>query len=906
MKKLHWLNLAEYASAIGLGVGAVASVVTRQMLYTSAPISFLVLLNLASRRRFEQMAEKNTAIAFAELDQKVAKHVELLNQQILSMPTPETVGNVRKSLLRKDRESLERVAGEIKKIRQEMNQRLHTLEDQSLTLAREDVSKLQDQYGNLSEALGTVTAHLHRLSSSVGLDNLGTEISQLKTEVSQIQTNLQSLSDQTKPSLTSLQDQVNHLNRQFQKMPPPFDSTALKNEVAELIKMVSDLVPKRDWNAVVAEIQALHRQQESQAQVEDDLRQSITTLSQQIQMPAAPPDVTRLKEQIRRLEQQVQKIPPPVDISAIEQRVEELIQAANNAPRDVVPKRDWTVLVAQFKALHQQQKTQSQLGDRLRDEIKALHKQMKELPGRSQVRTQVEEMLRHQLLEINQQLDDLRKQDRSEQSPLFNKSGSSSRNTSRRKMRRRSQPNAEKQNGNHLVTLTNGNNHDQPNLSDLSQSTITDVPIEPIRTQEEFQGRIEDMLRRELQDINHQLQSLPNTPEYEFVLDVGVSEEEDESDESDFREDEAIPVDPLRQLSEGIINNRDVLEAALSQTKEHLVLIWPWSRQCDMDDDLEDQFRHYLETGRRLDLGWCHLANRNEERFLSSIMQRWNTNSQERRMLQDTLQRFLKLKREFPDRFQFQILGAIENFLVSDQSFAVLGVDNVLVTQDILPDLEVKLRTTDPDVIQRLLDRFETLDLDPDDLEAHWNRAVTRHDLGDRPGALSDLSHIIESNGNDAAAYNHRGTVRYDLKDLRGALADFNQSIQLNPSQVAAYCNRGLLRVEANDLQGAIADYSMAIQAHPDAAIAYFYRGMAYQKQKNLPNAIKDYTEALQLAPDSAVAHYHRAIVSQKVGDRDMATTDFATAADLFQHQGSETNAEKALRSLQKLQAIAS
>jgi hypothetical protein len=94
LKKRHWLDLAEYASLLGLGVGSVASFLSTQFLYTSAPLSLLVLLNLANRRRLEQVNEQNTTIALAAVDQRFTRQVELLNQQVQALPTVEQVGSL--------------------------------------------------------------------------------------------------------------------------------------------------------------------------------------------------------------------------------------------------------------------------------------------------------------------------------------------------------------------------------------------------------------------------------------------------------------------------------------------------------------------------------------------------------------------------------------------------------------------------------------------------------------------------------------------------------------------------------------------------------------------------------------------------------------------------------------------
>jgi tetratricopeptide (TPR) repeat protein len=268
------------------------------------------------------------------------------------------------------------------------------------------------------------------------------------------------------------------------------------------------------------------------------------------------------------------------------------------------------------------------------------------------------------------------------------------------------------------------------------------------------------------------------------------------------------------------------------------------------------------------------------------------------------LHQLLHLKRTYPANFQFKILGTSENFLVSDQTFAVLGIADALKTNTAFPELQLKLKTREPEAIQRLINRFDDPALEADDLVSHWNRGVTRHDLGDKTGAIADYTQILNHSAEDAITYNYRGIAHYDAGNSPNAIADLTQSIQLNPQQVAAYCNRGFIRAEQSDLTGAIADYTQATQNRPDWAIAYLYRGMAWQKLERYQEAIADYSEATDLTPNSAVARYYRGLAWQKLGNYVGAIVDLEAAATLFAARGSRTNAQKAQKNLIKLRHL--
>ena len=823
----------------------------------------MVVLNFANRRRLESMTQQDVATALNQLDQKVSQNLAAVHEQMLALPTIEAVGNVRKSILRKNREAIEQLAGGVKQMQKDMQQRLSAIERRNEDLNAEQLVQIAEQYKALSDALGQVTVQVHRLSNAVNAEGMDNEIAQLRADIGQLQLNLQKLSDQTRPTLTSMQDQVNHLNRQFQKLPPPFDSSALKQEVSELIKMVSDLVPKREWSALVAEVQALHRQQEMQSQVDDVMRQELRSLTAKLEhhSPAAPVDLSGIRQQLQEMEQRLDSLPPPMDVSGLSNTVDRLVKTVKTTVRDTVPRKDWTTLTTQLHNLQQQQQQQQQTAQTLREELQNLNQRLQDVPGTPQVRSHVEHMLRDQLQELGQQLHrQLRQHASRHVRPMMTLPTNG--------------------NGDHAMPIAHSDSDDAENL-------------EPVRTQEEFQSRIESMLRQELQDINQELQALPDGADYEFVFEMEPSATS------------ATPETPLTEPvpTEAIANNRATLEAALAQTQERLILIWPWSSQCDLDEALLGQFEAMLERGCQLDLGWCHIADRTVPRFFSAINQRWAINPLEQGSLQHTLQQFLQLKRRYHEHFQFKILGTIENFFVSDQQYAVVGINDTLITQTAFPDLELKLRTTDPEVVQRLMRRFDDNTLNPHDLDAHWNRAVTRHDLGDKAGALADFNHVLRLNPDDPLVYNFRAAVHYDLGDKAAALQDLDQALELDSHQAAVFSNRGLLKAEKGDQHGAIADYSSAVWCNPSLAIAFFYRGLSYQKIGNATAALTDYNEAIRLAPDAAIAYYHRAAISQKLGDRTTAMSDFEQASQLFEARGSHGNAQRARASLEKLRA---
>ena len=866
-KKRHWLDIAEYASLVGLGVGSVASFATSQVVYASAPISLLVLLNLANRNRFEQETQSNLAIAVNDIDQRLAQHVELLNQQILSLPTPEMMGSLKKSMLTRNRELSETLSAEMKQIQQDLQNRLDSLQQRDIEGIRGEVRQLRDYYNQLCDSMVQMTTRLHQVSPSARVDELDSAIAQLRSEAAHLQTSLQILSDQTKPTIHSLQEQVNRLHSQFHKLPTPFDASALRQEVTELIRVVADLVPRREWTTLVTEMQALYYQQAAQSEAEEGLRRKLQDLTQQLQNRPTRDSLTSLQQQIGHLNRQVQKLPSPFDPTSLKQELAKLLTVVTQ----MVPRRDFSGLVTQVNTLQQQQEFQEKLEETLHLELDSLNQQLQSLiaePADHPESAQHPEPAQH---------------------PKSAQYGEQTATATG------SLPTAASLN----PATSSPPKEFESRLEEMLQRELgrIDRQLLVLPTSTEFQHQVETTLRQAIQDLNQQMGSFVTGPHYEFVLDFKSALPA----EGDTRSAQASQRLLAEHPSLRVPDSRQVLEDALETSEHRLIIILPWSSRCSLNDELMQRLERFFQHNRHLDLGWCYLADRETPRFLSAINQRWQVHPLKMGKLQDTLQKLLQIKRRYPAQFQFKILGTRENFLVSDDRYAVLGIDDALSATTLVPNLELKLRTDDPAIIQQLTQRFDQPTLNLQDVAAYWNRAATRYDLGDKQGALDDFDHILQASPDDALAYNFRGLVRYDLGDGAGAIADFGQALQLQPQQAAAYCNRAYIRTELGDPLGAIADYTAALQIQPDCAIAFFFRGMACQKVGDLRRAIADYSEAIQLAPPAPTPYYYRGLARPRVGDIAGAIADLETALELFTAQDHEANARKVFNSLQKL-----
>ncbi|MDC1492786.1 tetratricopeptide repeat protein, partial [Flavobacteriaceae bacterium] len=62
---------------------------------------------------------------------------------------------------------------------------------------------------------------------------------------------------------------------------------------------------------------------------------------------------------------------------------------------------------------------------------------------------------------------------------------------------------------------------------------------------------------------------------------------------------------------------------------------------------------------------------------------------------------------------------------------------------------------------------------------AYYNRGISKHNLKDYYGAISDYNKAIELDPNLALAYNNRAISKYFINDLKGACEDAKKSASL-------------------------------------------------------------------------------------------------------------------------------
>lgn len=350
--------------------------------------------------------------------------------------------------------------------------------------------------------------------------------------------------------------------------------------------------------------------------------------------------------------------------------------------------------------------------------------------------------------------------------------------------------------------------------------------------------------------------------------------------------------------SDPVASTRAVLQEALRSAQSRIIVVFPYPDRATLDQELLQNFQAFLERGGRLDIGWGHLSDGQAIQQARLIYDR-ETSSIAKPNLKQMLQQLTQLKRNYPEQFRFKVLGTTENFLVCDSTYGVLGIHPIATASVAFPEIALGVRTQNQTVIQGLIDRFDHPVLDSNDITAYLNRAMTRHEMGDRRGAIDDYSTVLEIDVNHDIAYNNRALIHFELGNYADAIADLNQAVKSNSD--IAYCNRGRVWAQIGEKNRAMEDFRSAIQIAPDFAHTYLQRGLAWMKFEHPLDAIDDFTTVIEMDTQNAVAYFHRGLARSKVSDKMGALRDLREAAWMFSAQGDHLRYQHAIAAINKL-----
>ncbi len=145
------------------------------------------------------------------------------------------------------------------------------------------------------------------------------------------------------------------------------------------------------------------------------------------------------------------------------------------------------------------------------------------------------------------------------------------------------------------------------------------------------------------------------------------------------------------ELVLGREQSRQALLEALASVEDRLILVCPWLCHHGFDLEIQNQLENLLIKGVTIEIGYGKLSDIEKGKLTGFFY--------------NTLKQATFLANKYPN-FKLKLIGTHEKYLVCDLSFAMLGSHNFL-TSGVGEEREIGMRTTDPNLIEKLIERYE-------------------------------------------------------------------------------------------------------------------------------------------------------------------------------------------------------
>lgn len=159
---------------------------------------------------------------------------------------------------------------------------------------------------------------------------------------------------------------------------------------------------------------------------------------------------------------------------------------------------------------------------------------------------------------------------------------------------------------------------------------------------------------------------------------------------------------------------------------------------------------------------------------------------------------------------------------------------------------------------QSLIASQKSLQLNPQDAEAHNNLGVLLQEKGRFDEAEKSYRKAIELKPAYAEAYNNLGNILKKEVKLDEAETCYKKAIRIKPDYAEAYNNLGVLHKEQGKVKETEANYAQAIELKPNYVRAHYNLGVLLQELGRLEEAEASYNHAITLKPDFADALLNR------------------------------------------------
>jgi tetratricopeptide (TPR) repeat protein len=148
-----------------------------------------------------------------------------------------------------------------------------------------------------------------------------------------------------------------------------------------------------------------------------------------------------------------------------------------------------------------------------------------------------------------------------------------------------------------------------------------------------------------------------------------------------------------------------------------------------------------------------------------------------------------------------------------------------------------------------------TVELSPDDAEAHYNLAVVLGTLERYDEAIVHYRRALALNPGHAKAHSNLGSALRLRGRLDEAEAECRRALEIDPTSASAHINLGTVFASQDRLDDAAQSFRRATELKPDMAEGFLNLGLALHNKGEFEEALTQYRRAIGVRLDYADAH---------------------------------------------------
>ena len=183
--------------------------------------------------------------------------------------------------------------------------------------------------------------------------------------------------------------------------------------------------------------------------------------------------------------------------------------------------------------------------------------------------------------------------------------------------------------------------------------------------------------------------------------------------------------------------------------------------------------------------------------------------------------------------------------------------------------------------VESLAPMRKSVQLAPQDAQAHTNLGLTLKELGKLEEAEASHAHAIALEPNFSKAHYNLGSTLKELGRLQDAEASYTRAIALEPNFADAHGNLGNILQKLGRLQDSEACYTRVIALNPKSAEAHGNLGNTLKELGRLQDAEASYIRATALKPNFIEAHFNLGITQKELGRVEDAEASYTRAIAL-------------------------